>query len=92
MAYWLSATSRPLRRNGSLDDSSAPDKLPGTGDIQPLADLTNSYALVNDMRFVPFGLKDISRLVAATDAPLLPLLLTIFSPEELLTRGVKVIL
>jgi hypothetical protein len=43
------------------------------------------------MRPVPFGLDDISRLAAATAAPLLPLLLTIFSPEELLLRIVKVV-
>jgi hypothetical protein len=44
------------------------------------------------MRPVPFGLDDITRLAAATAAPLLPLLLTIFSPEELITRIIKVVL
>jgi hypothetical protein len=67
------------------------EELLGTGDIQSLADLGNSYAMVRDMRAVPFGLEDISRLVAATAAPLLPLLLTIFSPEELLMRILKVV-
>jgi hypothetical protein len=43
------------------------------------------------MRAVPFGLDDISRLAAATAAPLLPLLLTIFSPEELIMRLVKIV-
>jgi hypothetical protein len=43
------------------------------------------------MRSVPFGLKDIARLAVATAAPLLPLLLTIFSPEELLMRTIKVV-
>jgi hypothetical protein len=43
------------------------------------------------MRPVPFGLDDMSRLAVATAAPLLPLLLTIFSPEELLLRVLKVI-
>ena len=43
------------------------------------------------MRPVPFGLEDISRLAAATAAPLVPLLLTIFSPEELIMRIVKVV-
>jgi hypothetical protein len=67
------------------------EELLGTGDIQSLADLGNSYAMVRDMRAVPFWLEDISRLAAATAAPLLPLLLTIFSPEELLTRVLKVV-
>jgi hypothetical protein len=43
------------------------------------------------MRPVPFGLEDISRLAAATATPLLPLLLTIFSPEELIMRVIKVV-
>jgi hypothetical protein len=67
------------------------EELLGSGDIQSLADLGNSYAMVRDMRAVPFWLEDISRLAAATAAPLLPLLLTIFSPEELLTRVLKVV-
>jgi hypothetical protein len=37
------------------------------------------------------GLDDISRLAAATAAPLLPLVLTILSPEELLMRAIKVV-
>ena len=68
-----------------------PEELLGAADIQSLADLGNSYGMVRDMRSVPFGLEDISRLAAATAAPLLPLLLTIFSPEELITRIIKVV-
>jgi len=72
-------------------DRAPSDELLGAADIQSLADLGNSYALVRDMRFVPFGLDDISRLAVATAAPFLPLLLTVFSPEELLMRIVKVL-
>jgi hypothetical protein len=43
------------------------------------------------MRIVPFGLDDITRLAAATAAPLLPLTLMIFSLEEVLTRLVKIV-
>ena len=74
-----------------LDDPSPTDELLGASDIQSLADLGNSYDLVRDMRSVPFGLEDISRLAAATAAPLVPLLLTIFSPEELVMRVIKVV-
>jgi len=66
-------------------------ELLGTGDIQSLADLGNSYQVVREMRVVPFGLQDVSRLALATAAPLSPLLLTIFSFEELIIRVVKVI-
>ena len=72
-----------------LRDAVPSDELLGTADIQSLADLGNSYALVREMRFVPFGLDDVARLAAATAAPLLPLLLTVFSPEELVMRIIK---
>jgi hypothetical protein len=67
------------------------EELLGTGDIQALADLSNSYNIVSAMRPVPFGLDDIARLAAATAAPFLPLLLTVFSAEELIMRIVKVV-
>jgi len=80
-----------FERKWVLGEHDPSEELLGSGDIQSLADLGNSYAMVRDMRPVPFGLDDISRLAAATAAPLLPLLLTIFSPEELLLRIVKVV-
>jgi hypothetical protein len=43
------------------------------------------------MRAVPFGLQDISRLAAVTAAPFLPLMLTIWSPEELISQVIKVV-
>jgi hypothetical protein len=63
----------------------------GSGDIQSLADLNSSYEIVSDMRAVPFGLEDITRLAAATGAPLVPLLLTIFPLEELIMRFIKIV-
>lgn len=71
---------------------SEPDvELLGAADIQSLADLGNSYQIVREMRVVPFGLQDISRLAVATAAPLVPLLLTMFSFEELIMRLVNVV-
>jgi hypothetical protein len=70
-------------------DSSADDELLGTGDIQSLADLGNSYALVRDMRPIPFDMQDILRLAAVTAIPLLPLGLTIFSFEQMVTQILK---
>jgi hypothetical protein len=74
-----------------LADAACAEELLGTGDIQSLADLGNSYAMVRDMRAIPFGVEDISRLAAATAAPFLPLLLTIFSPDELIMRIFKIV-
>ncbi len=70
---------------------SCSEELLGSGDIQSLADLGNSYAMLREMRWIPFGVEDISRLAAATAVPLLPLLLTVFSPEELIMRVIKIL-
>ena len=67
------------------------DELLGTGDIQSLADLGNSYQVVREMRVVPFDLRDASSLALATAIPLSPLLLTIFSFEELIIRLVQMV-
>ena len=67
-------------------------ELLGTGDIQSLADLGNSYSVVGEMRVVPFGMRDVARLAIATAAPLAPLTLTIFSFEELVTQLFKVLI
>lgn len=67
------------------------EELLGTADIQSLADLGNSYAMIREMRAVPFGLQDISRLAIATAAPMVPLLLTVWSPEELVTQIIKAV-
>jgi hypothetical protein len=77
-------------RDPSADHApSADDELLGSGDIQSLADLGNSYALVRDMRPVPFDMQDIVRLAAVTAVPLLPLGLTIFSLEQMVTQILK---
>jgi len=72
-------------------DTTDADELLGSGDIQSLADLGNSYAAVKEMRPVPFDLQDIGRLAAVTAVPLLPLGLTVFSLEELVMRIVKIL-
>ena len=72
-------------------DADLSAELLGTGDIQSLADLGNSYQMVREMRAVPFALQDATRLAIATAAPLAPLLLTIFSFEELILRVLKVV-
>jgi hypothetical protein len=80
-----------FERKWVLSDPAPSEELLGAADIQSLADLGNSYALVREMRPIPFGLHDMARLAAATAAPLLPLLLTVFSPDELILRVIKVV-
>ncbi len=66
-------------------------ELLGTSDIQSLSDLGQSYSIVREMNVVPFEVRDITRLVLATAAPLLPLALTVFSVEELAMRLLKIV-
>jgi hypothetical protein len=68
------------------------DELLSTGDIQSLADLGNSFSVVQEMRFVPFGWRDVTRLAAITATPFLPLLLTVFSLEDFANYVIKAII
>jgi hypothetical protein len=64
----------------------------GTSDLQSLADLGNSHAVIDQTRTVPFSVSDLIYLVILTLAPLTPLLLFVFSLEELLDRLVKILM
>ncbi len=67
------------------------EELLGSGDIQSLADLGNSFAVVRQMRTVPFTTDDVVRLLVATLLPLAPLLLTIMPLEKLVTQAIKIV-
>jgi len=58
----------------------------GSGDIQSLADLGNSFEVVQTMRVVPVTKEAFIQLVAATVAPVVPLALTMMPLEELLKK------
>ena len=64
----------------------ADEALVGSGDIQSLADLGNSFEVVRSMRIAPVTRDAIVQLAAATLLPLVPLLLTVMPLEELLKR------
>ena len=68
------------------------EELLGTGDIQSLADITNSYSVVGQMKVFPFAWNDVVLLSIMTVAPLAPLVLFVFSPEEVLDRLLKILL
>ena len=59
------------------------EPLVGSGDIQSLADLGNSYEVVRTMRIAPITRDAVVRLGAATLVPITPLLLTMMPLEEL---------
>ena len=71
--------------------AAADEPLVGSADIQSLADLGNSYEVVKEMRFVPFPLQVVLQLAVTTLVPVIPLLLTMISLEELLERALKVV-
>jgi hypothetical protein len=70
-----------------------PDEpLLGSADIQSLADLRNAFVIIEDMRLTPFGMKNVTTLAAFVLIPIAPLLLTMFSVEQLVDRMLKALL
>lgn len=69
-------------RNGAPGN----EPLVGSGDIQSLADLANSYDVVRTMRVAPITKDALLRLAAAVVVPIVPLALTMMSLEELLGK------
>jgi hypothetical protein len=70
----------------------AEEALLGSADIQSLADLGNSFEVVSGMRAIPFTRDAVVQLAVFALAPLVPLLLTMISLEELLKTLVKIVL
>ena len=60
------------------------EPLVGSGDIQSLADLGNSFEVVKSMHIIPVTKETVLQLVIATIVPLVPLALTMMPLEELL--------
>jgi hypothetical protein len=67
------------------------EELLGSGDFQSLADLGNSYAVVREMGFLPFGRSDLVRLLVLLVLPLAPLVLTMIPFDVLLQQLVKLV-
>jgi hypothetical protein len=71
--------------------AAADEPLVGSGDIQSLADLGNSFEVIRTMRVVPFTKEALLLLLVTTLAPVLPLTLTMVPLDELLRRLVGVL-
>ena len=67
------------------------EQLMGSSDVQSLADLGNSYSVIEAMRVVPFSLRSSIWLAAAFIVPFLPLQLTVMPLEEILETILKLI-
>jgi hypothetical protein len=63
----------------------------GSGDIQSLADLGNSYTVAREMRPWPIGTDDLILLLVVTIVPFVPLLLTIMPLDKLVEQAIKLV-
>jgi hypothetical protein len=67
------------------------ERLIGSGDIQSLADLANSFEVIRTIQLAPISKEAVIQLLVATFLPLAPLLLTMMSLDELLKRLLKIL-
>lgn len=63
----------------------------GSADIQSLADLNNSFDVIRSMNIVPFTKETVFRLAVVTLLPIIPLLLTMISLQELVNQLLKAV-
>lgn len=83
--YMRQFESRWIQRS---DPPDAP--LLGNADVQSLADMGSSYDLVRGMRLVPIDSRAVIVLLLAIGIPFLPLVFTVISLPELLSRLAQV--
>jgi len=73
-------------------ENSEGDQLVGSPDLQSLADLGNSFELVEKMQKVPITRDGVLRIVIATIVPVAPLLLTLIPADELMQKLIGVLI
>ncbi len=70
----------------------APDEqLIGSGDIQSLADLGNSFEIIRGIKPIPFSRETVIQIVVIILLPVLPLALTMMPLEELIKKFIGII-
>jgi hypothetical protein len=79
---YVSEFDRKWVRGGATDG----EQLIGSGDIQSLADLGNSFQVIRDIKPFPFGKDTVIQLVVITVLPILPLVLTMIPLEDLIMK------
>ena len=75
-------------RHGATDD----EQLIGSGDIQSLADLGNSFQVIREIKPFPFGRDTVIQLVVITLLPVSPLVLTMIPLDELIKKLIGALL
>ena len=69
----------------------ADEPLLGSADIQSMADLRNSFLVIDGIQMAPFAMRNVLDLAVITLLPVAPLLLTTFSVEQLFDRVLRVL-
>lgn len=75
-----------LRRRDKTDEPFI-----GSPDIQSLADLSSSFEIIKTTRVFPFNMENIVQVALITILPVAPLLLTMFSLEDLLLKIITIL-
>ena len=77
---------REFDRKWVRGGADAEEQLLGSGDIQSLADLGNSFQVIRDIRPLPFGRDTVLQVIFFTLMPVMPLVLTMIPLEELIKK------
>ncbi len=83
---------RDFDRKWLRDEPPQDEPLVGSGDIQSLADLANSFEVVKGMRLFPFDKVVVLQAAVVTLLPVLPLALTMISLEDLVKTLLGILL
>ena len=68
------------------------EPLLGSADVQSLADLTNSYEVISEMRLVPLSKRQALSILTITALPAVPLVFFVAPFDELILRGLRTLL
>jgi hypothetical protein len=85
--YTREFSSKWLRGSRAADEP-----LLGNADFQNLADLQNAFKVIRGIQLLPFTMGHVTALAVTTLLPIAPLLLTVFSVEQLIDRMLKTLL
>lgn len=80
-SWYVGDFDRKWVRGGVADEN-----LVGSGDIQSLADLANSFQVIREIRSFPFDIETIIEVILFTLIPILPLVLTMIPLEQLIGK------
>ena len=74
-----------------MEPTASDEPLLGTADLQSLADLGNSFAVVRNMRLVPIAWSQVVLLVVSAAVPMLALILFEYPIDELILGGLRLL-